>query len=198
MYGHPLAIVVETKTKRREVRKENKMKKAIAILLVLLVAGVMFGAEDASLSVSTSINAVTGLKISQAAAITNWSTAGITQLSTALTATAVTDLFVNLQTNKKTSFTINIDAPHLTNSDNTITYIIPYVVTAAESGGGTASAAVSSGTVDQPLVTFGGNLGTGLRILNHGFSIDVDDTAYANAVEGSYAATIVFDIVVGS
>lgn len=43
MYGHPLTMVVETKTKRRDVRKENKMKKAIAILLVLLVAGVMFG-----------------------------------------------------------------------------------------------------------------------------------------------------------
>ena len=198
MYGHPLAMVVETKTKRREVRKENKMKKAIAILLVLLVAGVMFGANEASLSVSTSISAVTGLKISQDAAITNWSTAGITTLSTPLTATAVTDLFVNLQTNKKTSFTINIDAPHLANNDNTITYKIPYVVTAAANGGGTASAPVNSGAVDQPLVTFIGDPGTGLRILNHGFSIDVDDSAYENAVEGSYAATIVFDIVVVS
>lgn len=174
------------------------MKKAIAILLVLLVAGAAFGANDASLQISSTINPVTGLKISQVSAITEWATAGISELTTPLTADAVTDLFVNLQTNKKTSFTINIDTPDLANTDTSITYTIPYTVTAAASGDGTAAAAVSSGTVDQPLVTFGGDTGTGLRILNHGFSIDVDDTAYANAVEGTYNTTIVFDIVVGS
>ncbi|MGE0073957.1 MAG: hypothetical protein AB7S52_01880 [Sphaerochaetaceae bacterium] len=173
------------------------MKKAIAILLVLLVAGVAFGAAEASLQVSSSVTPLTGLKISQVSAISDWETAGIATLTTPLTGVPVTDLFVNLRTNKKTSFTINIDAPDLTNTDTSISYSIPYTV-AATAGDGTAADAVASGTVDQLLVSFDGDTGTGMRILSHGFTIDVDDTAYGAAVEGTYNTTIVFDIVVGS
>lgn len=177
------------------------MKKLLSILLVLLAATTLFAANDASLGIKTSITAVTGLKISQAAAISNWSTAGITELASPLTKTAVTDLFVNLRTNKKTAFTINIDAPSLVNTDSSVTYKVVYVVTpAAAVSGVTVGSAITSGetAVDKHLMTFAGDVGTGLRILSHGFSIDVDDTSYDNAVEGTYETTIVFDIVVGS
>ena len=174
------------------------MKKLITMILMLLVAFSLFAVNDTQLQISTVITPVTGLKISQGAVIpsASWESSGITELSSALTSVAVTDLFVNLRTNKKTSFTINIDAPHL--ASDGITYTIPYTVAAASTGHGTAGSTINSGTVDQALVTFAGDVGTGLRILSHGFTIDIDDDSYNNAVEGTYTATIVFDIVVGS
>jgi hypothetical protein len=173
------------------------MKKLLSILLVLLAATTLFAA-DASLGLATTITGTYEMKISQASALTlSTFAAGGTSSLSSLTSTAVTDLFVNIKTNKRNSIKINVTAPNLKSAGTT--YEMVYVVTpSAAVTGVTVASAITSATTPSAaeLLTFATNSNTGLRVLSHGFGIDLDDEDYANAVEGDYTATITFDIVV--
>lgn len=174
------------------------MKKLLSILLVLLAATTLFAANDASLGLATTITGTYEMKISQASALTlaTFAAGGTSSLSS-LTSTAVTDLFVNIKTNKRNSIKINVSAPNLKSAGTT--YEMVYVVTpSAAVTGVTVGSAITSATTPSAaeLLTFAVNNDTGLRVLSHGFGIDLDDEDYANAVEGDYTATITFDIVV--
>lgn len=179
------------------------MKKIITIVIMFLAIITLAAAPegDTALTVATKIGGVTGLKISQENPITDWSTEGLIALGDYLTKEPLENLFVNLRTNKRISIAVHIDAPHMSNKDTMISYQISYVVTPdPEVEGVTVYKPVHSGieAVNVPLVIFHGNLSAGMRIVSHGFSIDIDDDDYDNAIEGEYRATIQFNIVVGS
>ena len=170
------------------------MKKAIAILLVLLVAGMVFGADaDTSLYLGASVGARYGLVITaggDANPTTRSAFDALTPVGTSgspiqfgeedLTET----LKVHLMTNKNSAYNINVTASPLTAGGETD---IGYTVD---------SQAIS--VENTPFVLHSITANPGLTIDSDSFVITIDPDDWEDAAEGVYSTTWTVELVVQS
>jgi hypothetical protein len=194
--------VVETENdKDMIVRKENKMKKALAILLVLLVTGVAFGADE-QLNLKANVAVQQGVILS----LTDVTTVG--DFVTANTGTPAVLDFVNattkdfylvLKTNSKVATTIGLSGSALTTgvaSDPNIGYVIStatgtgYTRTADLTVPETATTSSMAFVAD--LGAFG--TGNGMRVMSTKATITLDADEYAAASAANYTAQVVINI----
>lgn len=172
------------------------MKKAIAILLVLLVAGAAFGGTfdsytndaDASLVLQTTVAGRYGVKVSDAALTSETLGALITEF---LGVTSITDpvifsedapsdtLYVHYMTNQKIQAVVDVDADPLASGTAGIDTKIGYTVTVDGTPTEVAStaSAVNIKFIEEAGVT------NGMRVASKAFTIamDTDDFLAATA-----------------
>jgi hypothetical protein len=180
------------------------MKKAIAILLVLLVAGVAFGATSNDLVVNTTVNELEGLKLSSTALTTLTAWNDETDIDEALTFTSTdaeivpdaASFFINLRTNKKNSYTVGLSGLPLASETEGVTSKIGYVITAGTNTftvASTATAAVGPTTI----ATF--VAGNGMRYQSEEATVTLDSTSWmAATADSGYTATITVSITEGA
>jgi len=203
MYGHPLTMVVETKTKRRDVRKENKMKKAIAILLVLLVAGVMFGAdEQLDLKANVAVQQGVLISLTDITTVGGFNTANTGEVAELDLENATSaEFYLVLKTNKKTATTIGLSGSALTTgvvADPNIGYVISTTTEVEGDFVRTGDLTVlktnttSSMATTDPLGTF--SAGNGMRVMSAKATITLDANDYAAASAYDYTAQVVINV----
>ena len=174
------------------------MKKTIAILLVLVIAMAGVWAAE-TVEIYTVIDEVADFAISayDAEDTTNlgklvsltgtWTTA---EIDKEVTSAAANIGWLNVRTNSATGFTIDINAPSLTNEENTLAENINYVFALTGSSG-----IVSPGTYNTSSETGSKNMVTleavnSLTIYNYLMNVDLDDIEYAAAASGTYSTDI--------
>lgn len=192
------------------------MKKAIAILLVLLVAGVVFGA-DASLSLQAAVNLRQKVLISAAGDITNKG-----EFDTANTGTPevfslgsfeaddsgsfATSFYLYLLTNKKAATSIELKGTPLVLTGGVETdQAIGYTITTTNGTNYTASAALVVADDDATEIasasyTTVGEFasGTGMRVEKAASAIALTEADLLLANAGDYTGTVVVNIVSGT
>jgi uncharacterized protein YfaP (DUF2135 family) len=168
-------------------------KNIVALLLVALVASVsLFAVADADLKLSTTINGINYMKLTEAefkpstASITayNSATANATTETVSSAADTGTIAWLSILTNKRTGFTVSLSATPLTSATTGNTYKIHYKI-----------------SCDSAYVYTNGNTGvpslkvssiTGLSAFSYAVSADLDDDQYAAALEDTYTGTVTF------
>jgi hypothetical protein len=193
--------VVETDNEKDMiVRKENKMKKALAILLVLLVAGVVFGAADPG-DATLSLSAAMGTRTNHGFIDDNegLDSFGTIYNSTALGNYSATDLDLeseesqdvgyyvfasNTNTKVEVSFVANpLVSPNLGTE-------VPYILTANYLSGSNITAPTTAPKWD---LTAGGDLAAGDDVEAVTANL-INLTSVANGVKwASYSLGIEFD-----
>jgi hypothetical protein len=182
------------------------MKKAIAIILVLFVAGMAFSAGPATgeLDVATSVTGFEGIKLSLASGVSEiaaWNALGTDTLSLDLgdddgTAAPEGTFFVNLRTNKAAAITVGFSGDKLSAG---LATDVDYTITTA---GGTGY--TSAGTFNTKTSTEATNVleftsaSSGARVVPAGVAITVDQDTWELAMEGDYTTTVTVSIVSGS
>ena len=180
------------------------MKKVIAILLVLLVTGVVFGSTT-DLSLEATVQAAPiYIAISQGSEITSLGLSafqnadiGTVEFASidpeAETAPTISDLFANVRVNTRNSFDVRISAEDLKQSGTgaSIRYTVGSISSTAEIA---AEAPTEASSI---LLTVDGSENNGMTVLNSGFSITLssgaeDSLAYQNALAGEYEGTVRF------
>ena len=178
------------------------MKKAIAILLVLLVAGVAFGADPASLVINTTMSGVESIKLSTEALTTSTYTAE--GLNETLSFTSEDELtvpddqtaYVNLRTNKEDSYKISLSGKSLISP--TVETTIGYVLTPVAGTGysiGSALTVLKTDTATaktaDPFITYTADSTSGLRVVPEAFTVALTDAAWLAATAAAdYTATV--------
>lgn len=181
------------------------MKKAIAILIVLLVTGIAFAAGPASgeLDVTTSVTGFEGIKLSLengVSQIADWNNLEAPQpLNLGVddgTAAPSGTFYVNLRTNKAAAITIGFSGAKLTAG---LATEVDYTITTA---GGTGYTSV--GTFNTKTSTESANVieftaaSNGARVVPAEVAIAVDQGTWELAMEGDYETTVTVSIVSGS
>ena len=189
------------------------MKKIIAILLVVLVAGAVFGAytpaaapASTAVDIITSNNGVLEHSISTAAAGTKALFPGTAvpeagvPVNIALTE-AQSVAWYNVKTNTKKAVTVKVNAtPLATAIDESTNYYIPYTLKV-----GSDSQAFSSATAGSTAQTFTeidltttatdlNDKSKGMRYLSKQIQVQFAQDYSQDALEGDYTATITFEI----
>ncbi len=169
------------------------MKKALAILLVLLVAGVAFGANDAStnLYLQTAVGDQFGVVITTPSAdpTNKLEFAELTPVGTSGSPIVFTDtalsksLEVHLMTNKNSAYTVTVLANPMIASG--VTTKIGYTVTPL--GGSTFS--VLSSSSDVPITLNSIVATAGLRFSSKEFTIAMSKADWDLAESGTYSTT---------
>jgi hypothetical protein len=197
--------------KRRRVIediKEYKMKKLLAILMVLvLVSGALFAAaEDTGLSdsmtITTTVIGVQSIKLStEPLAVNGWTGSDLTTFGfTSTTAEAVPEAqsgYVNLRTNNRLGYYIVVTALPLKSS--TVTTEIGYSLvpntnksTDATSGPG-ITLIQKDGEKSNTLVTFAASNAAGMRVSYQGFTVALTDDDWKAATSSDdYTTTVTF------
>lgn len=171
------------------------MKKAIAILLVLLVAGVMFGA-DQSLNVSSSVGLNETFLLSTADITDFTATEAVETL--ALGSSSSGTFYMGLRTNKKTVTYVKISGSALvtgTSGDNAIGYTIStttdddWTKVVDLTVPKTATLAAKTGAT---IGTFAG--GVGMRGMTAPATITLNATDLGLAPAATYSATLTIEV----
>ena len=199
------------------------MKKTIAILLVLVIAGVgLFAAQATAseLTINTEIKGVLELGIftspketkatfdstgvTETANISNTATVGSTEIDPESADNSISNkLYLAVRTNQNTSTIIDITATSLKNA-NTVPSYMDYTITfdnankSVVGGTGTVADAVTT-LVDDKTTNTEATIATitpetGLRVINFPFTIDVTKEQSDAAEVGIYSATITFKV----
>ncbi len=182
------------------------MKKAIAILIVLLVTGIAFAAGPASgeLAVTTSVTGFEGIKLSLengVSQIADWNNLGTDTLPLDLgdddgTAAPSGTFYVNLRTNKAAAITIGFSGAKLTAGLATeVDYTIAAVAGTGYTSVGTFNTAASTESTNVIEFTAASN---GARVVPAEVAIAVDQDTWELAMEGDYETTVTVSIVSGS
>jgi hypothetical protein len=174
--------------------KELQMKKNIvALLLVALVASVsLFAVADADLNLSTTINGINYMKLTEAefkpstasTSAYNLATANATTETVSSAADTGTIAWLSILTNKRTGFTVDISATALKSSTTGNNYVIDYKITCG------SAYVYTNGAPSAPSITVSSI--TGLSAFSYAVSADLDDTQYAAALEDTYTGTVKF------
>ena len=184
------------KTKRNDPRvseRSYKMKKVIAILLVLLVAGVVFGVDaTTSLTLNSYVQASSDLKVSLDAipssfGVSDWGSITSTEsvdFGDAEGESLTAELNVFMKSNIRAGWTVSVVAPEALSTENAADGTIGYTIK------GTAV----NGTNDIKLASIAA--GNGMRVAAEPFAIvmNSDDWALASA-DINYTATLTINMV---
>lgn len=165
------------------------MKKILNVfLVVLLLALPVFGAvvDTADFEISTKVDPVAVIQVfdgETAPTVENWNTL------TALTEYEFTEgnlteqFYVAVKTNLNKNLTINVDALHMTAED--VDTHIGYKIES-----------ISSTQVSQKQLLTKEELSTfSMRIISVATTITLNEAEYSEAVEGTYKAVLVFEVV---
>ncbi|MFA7019111.1 MAG: hypothetical protein WC239_09035 [Sphaerochaetaceae bacterium] len=187
------------------------MKKAIAILLVVLVAGVMFGANPtANLVIQTKLKGVEGIKLSTTALTkSTYGTEGadetlLFESVDEVTAPTAQTAYINLRTNKANAYTINLSGQALISEtvDTTIGYVLTPVAGTGYTVGSTLTVAKGDTTEDitvDPFVTYTADSTSGLRVVPAKFRVLLTGIDWLAATAADdYTTTITVEVVAGS
>lgn len=204
------------------VKEENKMKKLIAILLVLLVASVAFGepigtSNTPELTITATAAQVAGQLMLTDSALTTvsaWNGATpketlalgeIDPLDTDGNGHVSSDVFLNLKSNTRGSVSVGIKAQSLSNTigevgSETTSYIQYDVVDASDDTTVIATSSRDLPTSSTAFATFDGSASNGMSVFSKGFFVDVlyDDTVGSDsadfAANAAYQGLISFEI----
>jgi hypothetical protein len=186
------------------------MKKLIAILLVLLVASVAFGAasDDDTLTLTTTVNAMPAqIKITNAALTTNGAFATATPYTAVISAIdpesteapTTGTLYANVRANSRVSFGVRVSAEDMKHNTPEIASSIGYSITDGTTTIDSAATHTEYAnlTTSDELFDVDFTLATGMSVLNKSFSITLlggedDARSYRTAIAGAYTGTVKF------
>lgn len=178
------------------------MKKVIAILLVLLVTGVVFGGPtSAELTLGATVNPFEGIKLSVGSALDSISTWNGADEDAALTLDAAGpdeapsgDFYVNLRTNRAGAITVGFLGNALT-ADGIDTEIDYEITTEGGTGFSSAGtfASASGATEAVNVITFTAN-SNGARVIPALATVAMVQDSWAAALEGTYGTTVTVSI----
>ena len=188
-------------------KRKEKMKKTIAILLVLVIGMVgVFAETEKTLELTTTVKQLTGFKVTQEAigdgdkhnfskftALDERTTVEVSTNSTGdLSATA----FLTVANNSTTSFSVGVKGVEMTSTDQDptsskiqYTYKVGSDVARASL---TTSALEDANFVEALKVT--GTIENGMQIESAAITVVVDSNDYNSAAAGNYAGTLYFNI----
>lgn len=192
-----------------EVKEENKMKKLIAILLVLLVASVAFGASsDDTLTLTTTVSAMPAqIKITDEALTTNGAFATATPYTAEIsaidpestTAPSTGILYANVRANSRVSFGVRVSAEDMKHNTPGIESSIRYSITDGTTtiNSEATHTEYANLTESDELFAVDFSSAMGMSVLNKSFSITllggVDEArSYRTAIAGAYKGTVKF------
>lgn len=165
--------------------------KIVTALILILVLGTALFAAQAELELSTKVDPVNELKITKdfIPTLQTWGNTTVTAELEDLDTTPVTGLHLNLMTNLRKSITINMTAPHLASEQSS--WKIPYTLIL----GPEESFTSDDGTSEHTFVEYLATAIDGRTILTTSFSLQLDSTAYQNALAGTYEAVLTFEVI---
>ena len=177
------------------------MKKAIAILLVLLVAGVAFGA-DPTLVIGTTRTGVESIKLSVMPLTTSTYGAASEDLSIVMNSVQGGDdvpparaVYVNLRTNTTSSYNIGVSGLPLSSAttDSKIGYTLTPQTGTGYTPGSTLTVASTAETAveDSAFITYAANGTSGLTVTAARFDVALSATDWIAAIAASdYTTTV--------
>jgi hypothetical protein len=178
------------------------MKKAIAILLVLLVAGVAFGADPASLVINTTMSGVESIKLSTTAlGVSTYTAEGLDETLSFTSEDELTvpddqTAYVNLRTNKENSYEISLSGISLISPtvDTTIGYVLTPVAGTGYSVGSALTvlkADTETPKTADPFITYTADSTSGLRVVPAAFTVALTDADWLAATAAAdYTTTV--------
>ena len=198
--------MVVLKTKRNDPRvseRSYRMKKVIAILLVLLVTGVVFGGPTtAELTLGATVNPFEGIKLSIGSGLDTISTwNGATSEDATLTLTAAGpdaapsgDFYVNLRTNRAGAISVGFLGNALT-ADGINTEIDYEISTAGGTGFSSAGTfeSVNGSETAVNVITFTADT-NGARVIPALATVAMVQGSWEAALEGTYGTTVTVSI----
>lgn len=185
----------------------RKMKRVLAIFMIvaILFGGMVFGAvvDKKDLELKTTVNGVAELKISRGtpnpiSSVSSFvTTPNVGEVNFSEGSLSVSDLYINVRTNKTLAYTINISGLPLATTGGATTKIGYTITPLTGAGNNKPAITVPSGATEAisgDLVSFTGST-TGMRVLSHGFSIVLNEADFANASDGGYTSILTINLV---
>lgn len=167
-------------------------KIVIGIALLLLLSATVFAAQT-ELELTTKVDPINELKIThglELPTLLTWETIDITSELTELDTSVVSNLHLHLMTNLRKVITIMMTIPDLTSDESS--WRIPYTLTLADSSGSFTS---DDGENQHTFAEYPAAAIEGRTILTTSFSLQLNSSAYENAIAGTYDAVISFEII---
>jgi hypothetical protein len=202
---------MKTKKKTERVKEENKMKKLIAILLVLLVASVAFGAgpfngytnsaTKSDLELTTTVAGRYGLKVTAdqlgtltpAAFISATDVAEIPFTENVDGTVDSETFYINYMTNQRIMASVTATADPLVGETTGNDSTIYYTVTPAVGSAVDVEAAGTSITLYAETA-----ISKGMRVVSESFTIAMDSDTWLNATQDSYSTTWTINLTVNN
>ncbi|ADY12423.1 hypothetical protein [Sphaerochaeta globosa] len=170
-------------------------KNIVAVLLVIALSTVSaFAVDPASFNVSTAVNGINKMKITQAAfsgttpASFNSALAFVGPLGVTTSGPQTFSAYLSTMSNNRIGYKVTMGATAMTSAvaGQTTSYI-NYTV-----GVNTKSLTTAGATVVTPVEVITVASLTGLASQSHAISLSVDATSFDAAVEGTYSGTVTF------